>query len=139
MGRAVHLALAFGLGCVDSDDRLRAVDALLVLASRGELNARALGAELAWLVAEGSLKPNRVADAARTAAVTGAYGTVWAVLEAMLPELVGAAKPVRGLGELLAVAADCAERCGARGRSPDSTWWPRRGVPRSSSSRPGGC
>ncbi|MGW3557351.1 DUF7824 domain-containing protein [Streptomyces sp. NPDC000963] len=115
VGRAVHLALAFGLGCLDSDDRLRAVDALLVLASRGELNARALGAELAWLVAEGSLKPNRLADAARTAAVTGAYGTVWAVLEAMLPELLGAAKPVRGLGELLAVAADCVERCGARG------------------------
>ncbi len=115
VGRAVHLALAFGLGCVDSDDRLRAVDALLVLASRGELNARALGAELAWLVAEGALKPNRVADAARTAAVTGAYGTVWAVLEAMLPEPLGAEKPVRGLGELLAVAADCVERCGARG------------------------
>nr|WP_324610439.1 MULTISPECIES: DUF6493 family protein [unclassified Streptomyces] len=115
VGRAVHLALAFGLGCVDSDDRLRAVDALLVLASRGELNARALGAELAWLVAEGSLKPNRLTDAVRTAAVTGAYGTVWAVLEAMLPELLGAEKPVRGLGELLAVAADCVERCGARG------------------------
>ncbi|MFC8012250.1 DUF7824 domain-containing protein [Streptomyces cinereoruber] len=115
VGRAVHLALAFGLGCVDSDDRLRAVDALLVLASRGELNARSLGAELAWLVAEGSLKPNRLTDAVRTAAATGAYGTVWTVLEAMLPELLGAEKPVRGLGELLAVAADCAERCGARG------------------------
>ncbi|MGA5869388.1 DUF6493 family protein [Streptomyces cinereoruber] len=115
VGRAVRLALAFGLGCVDSDDRLRAVDALLVLASRGELNARSLGEELAWLVAEGSLKPNRLTDAVRTAAATGAYGTVWTVLEAMLPELLGAEKPVRGLGELLAVAADCAERCGARG------------------------
>ncbi|MFE5830002.1 DUF6493 family protein [Streptomyces sp. NPDC056508] len=115
VGRAVHLALAFGLGCLDSDDRLRAVDALLVLASRGELNARALGAELAWLVAEGSLKPNRLAEAVRTASATGAYGTVWAILEAMLPELLGAEKPVRGLGEVLAVAADCVERCGARG------------------------
>ncbi|MEV4940933.1 DUF7824 domain-containing protein [Streptomyces zaomyceticus] len=115
VGRAVDLAVAFGLGCQDADDRLRAVDALLVLASRGDLGARRLGTELAWLVLEGSVKPNRLADALRTAAATGAYGTVWAVLEPMLPELLGAEKPVRGLGEVLAVAADCVERCGARG------------------------
>ncbi|MCZ0978876.1 DUF6493 family protein [Streptomyces diastatochromogenes] len=117
VGRAVLLALALGLGCVDADDRLRAVDAVLVLASRGELDARRLGSELAWLVAEGAVKPNRLADAARTAAATGAYGTVWAVLAAMLPGLLEratAAKPVHGLGEVLAVAADCVERCGAR-------------------------
>ncbi len=114
-GRAVLLTLAFGLGCADADDRLRAVDALLVLASRGELDARQVGSELAWLVAEGSVKPNRLADAARTAALTGAYGTVWAVLSAMLPDLLTATRPVRGLGEVLAVAADCVERCGAGG------------------------
>ncbi|MEU5218539.1 DUF6493 family protein [Streptomyces sp. NPDC020807] len=113
VGPAVHLALALGLGCVDADDRLRAVDAVLVLAARGELDAARLGGELAWLLAEGSVKANRLADAARTAAVTGAYGTVWAVLAATLPGLLGAATPVRGLGEVLAVAADCVERCGA--------------------------
>ncbi|MFB7517191.1 DUF6493 family protein [Streptomyces sp. NPDC056144] len=113
VGRAVHLALALGLGCLDADDRLRAVDAVLVLAARGELDARRLGEELAWLLAEGSVKPNRLTDAARTAAFTGAYGTVWAVLGAMLPGLLGAATPIRGLGEVLAVAADCVERCGA--------------------------
>ncbi|MEU0399656.1 DUF6493 family protein [Streptomyces sp. NPDC006197] len=115
VGRAVLLTLAFGLGCVDADDRLRAVDGVLVLAARGELNARRLGTELAWLVAEGSVKPNRLADAARTAAATGAYHTVWTVLEAMLPEVLAPAQPVRGLGEVLAVAAECVERCGARG------------------------
>ncbi|MEU3690713.1 DUF7824 domain-containing protein [Streptomyces narbonensis] len=114
VGRAVALALALGLGNGDADDRLRAVDALLVLASRGDLDARRVGEELAWLLAEGSVKPNRLADAARTAAATGAYGTVWAVLAAALPEVLGAEKPVRGLGEVLAVAADCVERCGAR-------------------------
>ncbi|WP_242426856.1 MULTISPECIES: DUF6493 family protein [unclassified Streptomyces] len=113
VGRAVHLALAFGLGCGDADDRLRAVDAVLVLAARGDLDARRLGTELAPLVAEGSVKPNRLADAARTAAATGAYGTVWSVFAAMLPEVLAAPKPVRGLGEVLAVAADCVERCGA--------------------------
>ncbi|MFF9851597.1 DUF7824 domain-containing protein [Streptomyces litmocidini] len=115
VGRAVLLALALGLGCVDADDRLRAVDGVLVLAARGELNARRLGTELAWLVVEGSVKPNRLADAARTAAATGAYHTVWTVLEAMLPEVLAPEKPVRGLGEVLAVAADCVERCGAGG------------------------
>ncbi|MER5962258.1 DUF6493 family protein [Streptomyces sp. NPDC002057] len=115
VGRAVALTLAFGIGGQDADDRLRAVDAVLVLASRGALDARGLGTELAWLVAEGSVKPNRLADALRTAAATGAYATVWAVLEAALPGLLMAEKPVRGLGEVLAVAAECVERCGAGG------------------------
>ncbi|MCX4986882.1 DUF6493 family protein [Streptomyces sp. NBC_00572] len=117
-GRAVSLALALGLGNGDADDRLRAIDALLVLASRGDLDGVRLGTELAWLVAEGSVKPNRLADALRTTAATGAYATVWTVLGAALPELLGAEKPVRGLGEVLAVAADCAERCGAGGEVP---------------------
>ncbi|MEX0168769.1 DUF6493 family protein [Streptomyces sp. LMG1-1-1.1] len=115
VGRAVAVALAVCLGAGDADDRLRAVDVLLVLAARGDLDAHGVGAELGWLVAEGTVKPNRLADAARTAAVTGAYGTVWAVLAAALPEPLAAEKPVRGLGELLAVAADCVERCGAGG------------------------
>ncbi|WP_314616672.1 DUF7824 domain-containing protein [Streptomyces stackebrandtii] len=118
VGRAVAVALALALGAGDADDRLRAVDALLVLVSRGDLDGRQVGEELAWLVAEGSVKPNRLADAARTAAITGAYGTVWTVLGAALPELLGGGKPVRGLGEVLAVAADCVERCGARGDLP---------------------
>ncbi|MCX5389318.1 DUF6493 family protein [Streptomyces sp. NBC_00094] len=118
VGRAIALALALGMGYGDADDRLRAVDALLVLASRGDLDARQVGEELGWLVTEGVVKPNRLADAVRTAAATGAYATVWAVLGAALPGLLSAAPPVRGLGEVLAVAADCVERCGARGELP---------------------
>ncbi|WP_370410572.1 DUF6493 family protein [Streptomyces fradiae] len=115
VGPAVHLALAVGLGCFHAEDRLTAVDALLVLASRGELDAALLGARLAELLAEGSVKPNRLADAARTAAATGAYGTVRDVLLALLPSVLGDAKPARGSGELLAVAAECAERAGGSG------------------------
>ncbi|MBD0716067.1 hypothetical protein BU196_19225 [Streptomyces sp. CBMA370] len=115
VGRAVALALAAGLGHGDADDRLRAVDALLVLAARGDLDGGAVGRELAWLVSEGSVKPNRLADALRTASATGAYATVWAVLSEVLPQLLGERRPVRGLGELLAIAADCVERCGAGG------------------------
>ncbi|MFJ9823747.1 DUF6493 family protein [Streptomyces sp. NPDC101160] len=115
VGPAVHLALAVGLGCRHAEDRLTAVDALLVLASRGELDPVLLGARLASLVAEGTAKPNRLADAARTAAATGAYATVRAVLVELLPALLTAPKPVRGTGELVAVAAECVERCGGSG------------------------
>ncbi|MGW0118634.1 DUF7824 domain-containing protein [Streptomyces sp. NPDC003327] len=119
-GRAVSLALALGLGNGDADDRLRAVDALLVLASRGVLDAAGLGAELGWLLTEGSVKPNRLADAVRTVAASGAYATAWSVLAAALAEPLAEAKPVRGLGEVLAIAADCVERAGAGGAVPET-------------------
>ncbi|MFG3346424.1 DUF6493 family protein [Streptomyces sp. NPDC048018] len=115
VGPAVHMALALGLGCRHAEDRLTAVDALLVLASRGELDPSLLAARLAELIADGTVKPNRLADAARTAAATGAYATVHAVLAGLLPGLLTAPKPVRGVGELVAVAAECVERCGASG------------------------
>ncbi|MFE7950439.1 DUF6493 family protein [Streptomyces sp. NPDC057426] len=115
VGEATHLALAFALGCRHPEDRLNAVDTLLVLAARRELDAGRLGGTLAGLVVDGTVKPNRLADAARTAAATGAYGTTWSVLAPLLPALLTAEKPTRGLGELLAVAADCVERCGAAG------------------------
>ncbi|MFE5966150.1 DUF6493 family protein [Streptomyces sp. NPDC056463] len=115
LGEATHLALAFALGCRHPEDRLNAVDTLLVLAARGDLDAGRLGGLLAGLTVDGTVKPNRLADAARTAAATGAYGTTWSVLAPLLPALLTAEKPARGLGELLAVAADCVERCGAAG------------------------
>jgi hypothetical protein len=118
VGPATHLAVAIGLGCRHAEDRLTAVDALLVLAARGDLDALRLGGTLAGLVGEGTVKPNRLADASRTAAATGAYATTWGVLAGALPDLLAAEQPVRGLGELLAVAADCVERCGATAEIP---------------------
>ncbi|MEU8759352.1 DUF6493 family protein [Streptomyces sp. NPDC048659] len=119
VGLTVHTALAVGLGSRHAEDRLTAVDALLVLASRSELDAALLGERLGTLMAEGTVKANRLADAVRTGAATGAYGTVWAVLAGLLPGLLAAPKPPHGLGELLAVAAECAERSGAgRGLGP---------------------
>ncbi|MER5888420.1 DUF6493 family protein [Streptomyces sp. NPDC001941] len=117
-GPALHLALATGFGARRADDRLVAVDALLVLAVRGQLDVRVLGAELAELVRLGTVKPNRLADALRTAAATGAYATVGGVLGSTLPVLLAGDSPVRGLGEILAVAADCAERSGSPGPLP---------------------
>lgn len=75
----------------------------------------------------GAVKPSRLAESVRTAAATGANATIWGLLRHTLPVLLadlatggpdGQAAKVRGLGELLAVAAECAERSGARGELP---------------------
>ncbi|MCI3278528.1 DUF7824 domain-containing protein [Streptomyces cylindrosporus] len=125
-GEAVHLGLAYGLGARHAEDRLAAVDALLILAARGQLDAARLGADLGQLVRRGALKPLRLAESARTAAATGANATIWEMLRHALPVLLaelavggsGSAVSARGLGELLAVAAESAERCRARGEIP---------------------
>ncbi|OKJ17864.1 hypothetical protein AMK21_23460 [Streptomyces sp. CB00316] len=49
-GVAVHLALAYGLGARHPEDRISAVDALLVLAAQGRLDTALLGRELGALV-----------------------------------------------------------------------------------------
>ncbi|MCK8677536.1 DUF6493 family protein [Streptomyces lichenis] len=121
-GPVLHLAVATGLGARHTEDRLAAVDALLVLAARGDLDTDRIGRDLAELLGLGTVKPTRLADAARTAAATGAYATTWAVLAPALPALLTdpAAGPApRGAGELLAVAADCVERCGTTGPYPE--------------------
>ncbi|MFE1364162.1 DUF6493 family protein [Streptomyces anulatus] len=115
VGGATHLALAYGLGARHPEDRTAAVDALLVLAAGGRLDGASLGRELAILVDRDLVKVNRTADALCTAAATGAYRTVLTVLAAMLPGLLAYEKTPRGLGDLLSVAAECAERCGTGG------------------------
>ncbi|KAB1145389.1 hypothetical protein F7R91_19645 [Streptomyces luteolifulvus] len=123
-GEAVHLCLAYGLGARYPEDRLAAVDALLVLAARGQLDTARLGAGLGQLVRRGAVKPLRLAESARTAAATGANATIWGMLRHTLPVLLadlatdGTAVAARGLGELIGVVAECAERSGARGELP---------------------
>ncbi|MEU9245119.1 DUF6493 family protein [Streptomyces sp. NPDC048385] len=126
-GESTHLCVAYGLGARHPEDRLAAVDALLVLAARGQLDAERLGADLGQLVRRGAVKPLRLAESARTAAATGANATIWEMLRHTLPVLLadlatggtaGGPGVARGLGELLSVAADCAERSGARGELP---------------------
>lgn len=126
-GDAVHLCLAYGLGARHEEDRLAAVDALLVLAGRGQLDVALLGADLGQLVRRAAVKPSRLAESLRTAAATGANATIWGLLRHALPVLLadlatggpdGQSANSRGLGELLAVAAECAERTGARGELP---------------------
>ncbi|WP_406448093.1 DUF6493 family protein [Streptomyces sp. NBC_00876] len=111
-GRAIHLSLAYGLGARYPQDRLSAVDAQLVLAAQGRLDAELLAGELGVLIDRDLVKPSRLADSARTAAATGAYRTVLSVLAPLLPSLLAREKAPRGLSDLLAVAAECTERCG---------------------------
>lgn len=123
-GEAVHLSVAYGLGARHPEDRLAAVDALLVLAARGQLDAERMGANLGQLVRLGAVKPSRLVESMRTAAATGANATIWGMLRHTVPVLLAdlttgdAATPARGLADLLAVAAECAERTGAREEIP---------------------
>ncbi|PNV31945.1 hypothetical protein C1708_06200 [Streptomyces sp. DH-12] len=69
----------------------------------------------------GIVTPSRLADSLGTAASTGAYRTVWTVLRDALPPLLSedlSPAESRGLGELLTVATECAERTGAQGEIP---------------------
>ncbi|MFE6872454.1 DUF6493 family protein [Kitasatospora sp. NPDC057692] len=119
-GLALHLALGYGLGARFPEDRAAAVDALLVLAARGDLDGALLGRELGELVALGTVKPNRLAGALTAAADTGAHATVWSVLAAALPAVLGG-EILRGTADLLTVAADTARRSAARGPIPEVT------------------
>nr|WP_228389905.1 DUF6493 family protein [Streptomyces smaragdinus] len=108
-GYAMHAQLA---------ERLRtetdaAVEALLVLAAQGALDCRMLGRRLG--VVHG-LK--NVVNGLRSAAESGAYGTVWAVIEGALPWLMGE-KPPQEAGAFLVLGVECASRCGAKGSIPE--------------------
>ncbi|MFJ8017326.1 DUF6493 family protein [Streptomyces sp. NPDC096339] len=117
-GPALHLAIATGLGARYPEDRLRAVDALLTLAARGELDAVRLGFDLGEQLALGTVKPGRLADSLRTVAATGACATTWSVLAATLPAMLTGTADPRGTGDLLEIAADCVERSEAASPHP---------------------
>ncbi|MGC0361656.1 hypothetical protein RKD25_009031 [Streptomyces sp. SAI-124] len=117
-GPATHLLVAYGLGARRLEEQLFAVDAMLVLAARGQLDAEGLGRDIAELTGLRRLKTKRVVAALQEVARTGAYARVWAVLSGALPGLL-AEEPAPAGGALLTLAADCAERSGARGAIPE--------------------
>ncbi|WP_326719533.1 DUF6493 family protein [Streptomyces sp. NBC_00243] len=117
-GYSVHLALAFGLLWEPESDS--AVDAMLVLAARRQLDAGLLGRQLEALLNNGLPHADKAGGSLRAAAETGAYATVWSVLEAALPGLLRDT-PVRGTAALLALAVECASRCAAKGEIAEVT------------------
>ncbi|QES47168.1 hypothetical protein DEJ50_04245 [Streptomyces venezuelae] len=130
-GPAVHLALAYGLASAHAADREAAVRALLDLAAGGRLDGELLGREIAALVLLGTAGlPVVTASLAAAAGPPGAPpGTpggvvaagavaVWPVLAAALEPLLAALRTGtlrRAHPALLELAADCAQRCAARG------------------------
>ncbi|MFI5679105.1 DUF6493 family protein [Streptomyces cellulosae] len=119
-GFALHLALAYTLTYDQQGERDAAVDALLVLAARGQLDTGLLARQLALMLRGKRIEASRVTASLRSAADTGAYATVWSVLEALLPHLLRD-PVVRGAGALLALGVDCASRCAAKGEIPEVT------------------
>ncbi|MFD9431971.1 DUF6493 family protein [Streptomyces sp. NPDC060002] len=119
-GFALHLAVAYTLTYDRQGERDAAVDALLVLAGRGQLDTGLLGQQLAEMLRGRWIEANRVTASLRTAAETGAYATIWSVLEVTLPPLLRD-PVVRGAGALLALGVDCASRCAAKGEIPEVT------------------
>ncbi|MEU9896432.1 DUF6493 family protein [Streptomyces phaeochromogenes] len=117
-GYSVHLALAFGLIWQTEADAV--VDAVLVLAARKQLDTDLLGRQLEALLNHGWAFADKASGSLRAVAETGAYATVWSVLRTALPGLLGET-PVRGAAALLALAVECASRCGAKGEIPEVT------------------
>ncbi|MFJ4962944.1 DUF6493 family protein [Streptomyces sp. NPDC088729] len=117
-GPALHLAVATGLGARHAEDRLQAVDALLILAGQAALDPVRLGADLAELLELGTIKATRLADALRAAAATGAHATIWTILAEVLPGLLSAAADLRGAALLLEAAAECAEQARVATEAP---------------------
>ncbi|MFF4935056.1 DUF6493 family protein [Streptomyces griseofuscus] len=116
-GPAVHLALAYGMGAAKAAERIAAADALLSLAGRSELDTDRLGGSLVELIGIDALKPKRIAQTLRMAALAapaGVHAVLAVVLPPILPQDAGPARA--GLADLLAVAVECAEA--APGRPP---------------------
>ncbi|WP_086666808.1 DUF6493 family protein [Lentzea kentuckyensis] len=86
-GPALHLALAYGLGAEATVGRACAVDGLLILASRGQLDGIVLGDLLGQLLDSGAVALNRVVPGLRDAARSGAAVQIWAALTSALPKL----------------------------------------------------
>ncbi|WP_200207545.1 hypothetical protein [Micromonospora coerulea] len=113
-GPALDLALAYGLCARHEVDRVAAVDALLMLAAAGDLDAPAMGAQLGALAADGQVTLTRAATPLRDAAAAGARLSTWRLLAGALPALLAAPTPPRGTPDLLTLAAETATATGVR-------------------------
>ncbi|HEX7307100.1 DUF6493 family protein [Lentzea sp.] len=86
-GPALHLALCYGLSAELTVNRAHAVDALLVLAARGQLDGGVLGDLLGRALGYSGLVMSRVVPGLRDAARSGAARQVWDAVAAALPRL----------------------------------------------------
>ncbi|WP_405805962.1 hypothetical protein [Streptomyces sp. NBC_01187] len=114
-GEAMHRVLAEGLNEDRREDRTAAVDALVVMVSRGELDSARLTAALDELRVPVA---SRLASGLRDASAAVGVRVVWPVLSGLLPRLLESGARIHGLSDLLALATDIAARAGACGEIP---------------------
>ncbi len=120
VGDALATVLAFALASREQSERSAAVDALLILAGRGQLPATELGTAIGRLMRHKLTKVNRLVAALGGAVDAGGHAEVWAMIVTALPDaLPEAGEPARtGMADLLALATRCAEATGARAEIP---------------------
>jgi hypothetical protein len=110
VGHGMTLALGYGLAAKSTAARTDAVDALLILAGRHQLDGAALGRELGHLIVQHAITTSRLINPLRDAAQAGAARETQAALVAMLELILGANEPApAGLADLLALTAEIVE------------------------------
>ncbi|WP_430790952.1 DUF6493 family protein [Actinoplanes sp. G11-F43] len=106
VGPGLAYALAYTLAAKQETDRASALDAFLALAAGTEPFAPAVGAALADLAADSTIKLSRVIPVLADAHRAGASGAVWEVLTAALPPLL--TTKLRAVPDLLELATQIA-------------------------------
>jgi hypothetical protein len=110
-GPVAHAALAYGMVARTPENRIAAVDGLLILAARGLLDPATLGLHIGQLLGAGMIKPNRLIPSLDDAARGGAAREIVAVAAAAIAELADVPQ-ARGLPDLLLLAARYAGQAG---------------------------
>jgi hypothetical protein len=113
-GPVTHAALAYGLAARTPENRIAAVDGLLILAARGLLDPAVLGLHIGQLLGGDMIKHNRLIPSLDDAARGGAAREIVAVAAAAVAELADAPQ-ARGLPDLLLLAARYAGQAQAGG------------------------
>jgi hypothetical protein len=102
-------AFACGLNARHQDDRAAAVDALLVLAARDQLDGAALGRQIGQLAVTTDLMTlARTVPCLQDFARSGAAAQTWEVVAAALPPLISPSieRPPQGLADLIGLAVE---------------------------------
>jgi hypothetical protein len=113
VGHALHLGIAYVLAANTPVARADAVDAMLILAARQQLDGTAIGQVLGTLTSRQNITTSRILAPLRDAASAGAAAQVSHLLAALTTSiLTGDAKPPNGFADLLALTAETVEMSG---------------------------
>jgi len=113
VGDALLAAVTYGLGAKRPDAQAAAADALLVLASRDQIDGVAMGAILSMMIQLKAVVPKRVVGPLVDAAGAGAAVQVWATIKQLLELVLPLSPTLPGLVDIISAAAQVAEIAGA--------------------------